>query len=655
VWIAVASIAAALSAGGAAAQSVRFVRASAPGGGNGLSWGTAYNNLQTALTATAGNPSVTQLWIAAGNYKPAGAGGPRTATFQLRNNLALYGGFAGGESMLSQRDIAANPTILSGDLNDDDEVYTCCPWPAWLADNTYHVVSASGLGSSARLDGVTIRGGAATDSIAPHHRGGGVQCEASSITIDSCTFEQNFAMIGGGAASLTSTSNATVSSCTFNNNRVLDLQADGGGAVFIGSSNPTVTGCHFQDNVTVDTYGGAIRSLSASPFILNCVFHDNIAAASGGGAIQSTAGNPVIAGCAFQGNYARWAGSLYCVDGEARISDCHFVAGGGFTEVGAAASFSGGPHWLINCTFDRLGCEGGGALYNTNAALNIINCRFFGNTASIWGGGAIWNSDFQTNPSLQCVIINTIFSGNRTVGGGGAIGAAILHDSPNALSIYNSTFANNTSVANNDAAITALGGGQVNVHNSIAVHNAPVQVRALRGSTFNVTYSMIEGGFAGTGNIASASPGFADENGADNVLGTPDDDLRLISSSLCIDAARNADVPADIGDLDNDGDLGEPTPLDLSLNARFYDYAAAPNTGSGEPPVVDCGAYEFQPDCPADIDNSGAVDVDDLIAVILGWGCVNPPGPCPADVNASGMVDVDDLIVIILAWGPCSP
>jgi hypothetical protein len=59
------------------------------------------------------------------------------------------------------------------------------------------------------------------------------------------------------------------------------------------------------------------------------------------------------------------------------------------------------------------------------------------------------------------------------------------------------------------------------------------------------------------------------------------------------------------------------------------------------------------PDCPADINNSGAVDVDDLIAVILSWGCVNPPGPCDADVDGSGTVDVDDLIAVILAWGPC--
>jgi hypothetical protein len=58
------------------------------------------------------------------------------------------------------------------------------------------------------------------------------------------------------------------------------------------------------------------------------------------------------------------------------------------------------------------------------------------------------------------------------------------------------------------------------------------------------------------------------------------------------------------------------------------------------------------PDCPADINNDGSVDVDDLIAVILSWGCVSPP-PCEADVDGNGTVDVDDLIAVILAWGPC--
>jgi hypothetical protein len=56
--------------------------------------------------------------------------------------------------------------------------------------------------------------------------------------------------------------------------------------------------------------------------------------------------------------------------------------------------------------------------------------------------------------------------------------------------------------------------------------------------------------------------------------------------------------------------------------------------------------------CVGDTDGSGAVDVDDLVAVILGWG---PCGKsCPADIDNSGTVDVDDLVAVILAWGPCA-
>jgi subtilisin-like proprotein convertase family protein len=55
-------------------------------------------------------------------------------------------------------------------------------------------------------------------------------------------------------------------------------------------------------------------------------------------------------------------------------------------------------------------------------------------------------------------------------------------------------------------------------------------------------------------------------------------------------------------------------------------------------------------DCPEDIDNDGDVDVDDLIAVILDWGCA---GVCGSDVDNDGDVDVDDLIAVILGWGLC--
>jgi hypothetical protein len=52
---------------------------------------------------------------------------------------------------------------------------------------------------------------------------------------------------------------------------------------------------------------------------------------------------------------------------------------------------------------------------------------------------------------------------------------------------------------------------------------------------------------------------------------------------------------------------------------------------------------------PADINQDGSVDVDDLLLVINHWGPCAPP--CPSDINQSGVVDVDDLLIVINNWG----
>ena len=55
---------------------------------------------------------------------------------------------------------------------------------------------------------------------------------------------------------------------------------------------------------------------------------------------------------------------------------------------------------------------------------------------------------------------------------------------------------------------------------------------------------------------------------------------------------------------------------------------------------------------PADIDESGSIDVDDLLNVINSWGaCPAPIAACAGDVNGDGNVDVDDLLMVINSWG----
>ena len=102
------------------------------------------------------------------------------------------------------------------------------------------------------------------------------------------------------------------------------------------------------------------------------------------------------------------------------------------------------------------------------------------------------------------------------------------------------------------------------------------------GGTTDVSYSCVQGGKPGEGNI-DMDPLFLDPNGPDGLIGTPDDDLRFGRQSPCFDGGDDGVLPLDSADLDGDGDTSERTPLDLAGNPRSY----------GD--WVDMGAYEYTP------------------------------------------------------------
>jgi hypothetical protein len=56
------------------------------------------------------------------------------------------------------------------------------------------------------------------------------------------------------------------------------------------------------------------------------------------------------------------------------------------------------------------------------------------------------------------------------------------------------------------------------------------------------------------------------------------------------------------------------------------------------------------PSCPGDTNGDSDVDVEDLVNVLLDWGCT---GVCTGDVTVDGKVNVEDLVVVITSWGPC--
>lgn len=153
-------------------------------------------------------------------------------------------------------------------------------------------------------------------------------------------------------------------------------------------------------------------------------------------------------------------------------------------------------------------------------------------------------------------------------------------------------------------------------------------------------------GFYFTNNNIDADPLFVDPDGPDDdPLTWADNDFQLGVSSPCIDAGDNASVPADAFDLDSDGDLDEPLPVDAAGAPRFVDDPATPDTGSGSPPVVDIGAYEWPSiacaACDANCDGSvNGQDIQPFRDLLLGAaGC----GPCTGDTNADGSINGYDI------------
>ncbi len=279
-----------------------YVDASASGGDTGLNWTDAYPNLQDALAAAA---SGDEIWVADGVYYPDEGGGmtndDRTMTFTLIDGVGLYGGFAGGETSLSQRDWGTNVTVLSGDIDqndttDSDGVVTDVA--NIVGSNAYHVVTGGGTNSSAVLDGFTITAGVA-DGSSHDGWGGGMINDNSSPTLTNLTFSCNQGSSAGGMVNYYS--NPTLTNVIFTGSR----SGGYGGGMRNNSSSPTLLNVTFLDNQALN--GGGVWNHESSPTLINVTFSGNKATLDGGGMLNSS-GSSTLTNVTFSGNQASMRG-----------------------------------------------------------------------------------------------------------------------------------------------------------------------------------------------------------------------------------------------------------------------------------------------------------------------------------------------------------
>jgi predicted outer membrane repeat protein len=308
---------------------VRYVDDSAGGAGTGVSWADAFPRLQDALAAARPDD---QIWVARGTYRPdrsarVPAGSHRReATFTLKEGVALFGGFAGSETALIQRDWSANPTVLSGDLKGDDGALF-----ANNADNSLHVVTGSGVDASAVLDGFVVRGGNASGVPYPENSGGGLYSYFGSPTVRNTTFIANTAELRGGAM-FTQEGSPEVTNAFF-----LGNAAPYGGAMNNAyNALARVTNAVFSGN-QASQMGGAVQNAYGSNVVfLNCTFANNEALIRGG-AIRSFASSPSLTNTLLWGNDAP-QGPQLALDGGGGASVQYSLLEGGQAAVYVSGS-----------------------------------------------------------------------------------------------------------------------------------------------------------------------------------------------------------------------------------------------------------------------------------------------------------------------------
>jgi predicted outer membrane repeat protein len=249
-----------------------------------------------------------------------------------------------------------------------------------------------------------------------------------------------------------------------------------------------------------------------------------------GAGLLGASASPVVAHCIFTGNTASSKGGAVRVDnGSATFQDCTF-------------------------TSNTAGVAGGAISAGTVTALTLTRCLIRSNTANdVSRGGGL---DVTTNvTAADCLIAQNTTNGVVYFQGGNVL-------------------TNTTVTGHGGYGVSALSGTSTIV-NSILWSDLTAETFLGDFASLDISYSDVQGGFAGTGN-KNANPLFVNVGAGNWQLG---------AGSPAVDAGNNAAVPGGLT-------------TDLAGQPRFFDDPAVTDTGAGTAPIVDMGAYERIPPTP---------------------------------------------------------
>lgn len=391
--------------------------------------------------------------------------------------LEFYGGYAGTSSGTdrSQRNVASNVSMLSGDINDNA-----------MADPYDNPLLLLGNQVDLYLDGLTF-------AYCYCNGNGGVIAQAAggsgdnTITMKDCIFRDNLAnyeVFSGGALSVNK-GKLVVTNSRFTNNKARN------GGVFCCYDNSRVqfTNCTFNYNDAFNC-GGVLNQGGGEATFTNCTFSNNVGGGYGGVLhVNGGGASMTCKGCTFSFNEGKQQGGVVSMEeGTVTMNNCTLTGNKAATSK-IGSDDNGGMVTLLkangvanlnNCTFKNNESKGvGGGVLLKQGRLYIDNCKFDGNIAN--------------NRGCLCVKLGLCYMNRTTITGStitGDWGVAVQLTSAGAFCANNCTIGCNANGTKNSATING-GGNTLLVNCTVADKIQLGLLRAENGYTYKLLNSVL--------------------------------------------------------------------------------------------------------------------------------------------------------------------
>ena len=388
---------------------------------NGLTWATAFKDVQPAIDASSIGDAVFVKGSATGiKYLPTTlrtAGSARTASFLTKAGVGIFGGFAGTETTLYQRamndyvttlklpsgnvdlhvSIPVNKSTLSGDLTG-----TQASAALTVVVNNY---------SNVILNGFTISGGY-NNSDNTHGASAGIRGNSTGINVSNCIIENNVitTINFNGYTDLASAAvGCSLNYCLVQNNTTSGT-THGVGAI----STCTVNNSNINSNVLTGA-GSMTYSNITGCTVNNCYIYANSSAISAGAICGGTINNCYIKGNSSSAAADKGVGAMY----SGTATNCTFSD----NSVSSSTAYTAGASGITAycCMFYNNTSSGiSGAMHTVTA----VSCNLKNNYAANGVGGAylstLINSSVVRNlggGTNNCAMKNTVVWGNKSIAG----------------------------------------------------------------------------------------------------------------------------------------------------------------------------------------------------------------------------------------------